>query len=447
MVVPSASASASTSASTSASAQSPLLSGDSNHVGFGAVDTVPVFPNPNRSQSPKAINAYDDQFVRIHTTPLSVFHILIVIGNAVQVWFDWEEERYRFILSQAALLFLLTLSYLAIRYEHKRVQAQGYVTFYVEANRLARFVFFTAAFGVCIVCVVYTFWEDNRDFGVLSRTTTLSALVSAESLILFVGLLRYVMVCMEHNRSQLLPDSQRPYLPPALSNADLVASSVSTSPMSGQNSRALIKKQANMIRHLEDKVRSLSQLVVNQQQQIDSGSGLGTSVGSLSSSLRGTSGSGALMTHQSEMPGADYEHTLRSKDQQIRALTVECDALREKHDSLQQSLDETNAFNQMLSDQLEERDDKMDAQRETISRQAREISRLLIQVDVQRDSIVESDRTLDQVQQSSFASPQRHTDASGMIAYSQSPQAFHSNQSYGSSTSMDPTDRYAEEDM
>jgi len=204
----------------------------------------------------------------------------------------------------------------------------------------------------------------------------LNAIVSAEMLVLLVAYGWYTYVVVLHNRNASAPDAEHlDDLPAELSAPGLVSSPKPTTPSS------LLRKQASMIRYLEDKIRSLShELVRAKQQNTD----------------------GISSTHSSPRFG-DSDHAIASKDQEIRALRVERDRIKRETKKVQEQQDELARLNDKLRQDLADSMAQVDMLKDTISKQAQEISRLLLLLEVQKEANSLSRQTIEQYERKGFA--------------------------------------------
>ncbi len=182
--------------------------------------------------------ADDDEFTPARTHYVALLICVVLVLDLVQLWSGFfSDERHRFVLVPAAVFGAVSLGYALIRWDHRHFHAKGYLEFYQQVNMLARFVFFSAAFGVCIGVVVFVYFPSGSKEGLLTRETTLSLVATAAVVCQLVALIMYCIVCWKHNANRLPADAHvMGDLPPSL------GTNLNASPRSG-DPRVLIKKQ------------------------------------------------------------------------------------------------------------------------------------------------------------------------------------------------------------
>jgi hypothetical protein len=334
--------------------------------------------------------------------------LLAVAALQVEIFQRWlRDPRYRYLVCEAALFSLFSLVYLFLRYEHRRLQMHGFLALYSRLKGLSRAIFFTSAYFTVASCVVFSFWGSDhaweRDF---SRDDALDVVVSVQNLLLALALVIYALVAQRHNSdASAVPDVRLlEALPPSLT-----AQTDDPAPRAEMDLETLLKRQAQAISFLGSRVRALSEELLRAQSQggaVGGAAAGGVAAGATAGARGGLEGRGfgsapgAGAASQGTRAGADQAQVLEAKEQEIRALRAERD---KTHKELRRALDETQELRraqQVLQGDNKELMMQLESQKEAIARQAQEVSRLIVLLEVQKDANASSRRTIEQLERS-----------------------------------------------
>jgi len=292
---------------------------------------------------------------------------------------------------QYCFFLMLWVSYFLIHAEHKRMQRLGYVTFYHSSNYLNRLGFFSACVSTTTIVVIFVFLPQDFSLGNMSAADILSFLVTMTCAFLVMVYGRYVYECVQHNSQQELPDAHRfNELPEALSTPLMPPAGAYAHKK--ESKEDLMTKQAQMIVHLEDKIKRLGRELarVKDQQEVGSLVRPGSSLDNNNNNNPLPHSVGSYGRHN------DLDHLMADKEQECRALRVERDKARLELKKMHEDFEEYRRMNDIVRSDQSDTLTQIDSYKETVAKQAEEISRLLLLNEVQKESLAACQRTIEQ---------------------------------------------------
>lgn len=124
---------------------------------------------------------------------LTSFLVVAVIFNQVQVFSDLFEPRERYVTCQALVFLVFTILYWCATVQHRMLRSKGYVQFYVKASKLVRVTFLIVSYATCLICTLYSYYEDwTTVHTFFNKDTLMRALGTLENLFILGCVAAYV---------------------------------------------------------------------------------------------------------------------------------------------------------------------------------------------------------------------------------------------------------------
>jgi len=302
----------------------------------------------------------DMEFSPVRTLPLALLHLILIVGVEIQACLELYSDDYRFILIPGIFLAVLSATYAIARLEHRRLRSLGYLRFYIQANKFLRIIFFVVTLSNSVGCIIYVFYNEDTP----SKTNILIVLVTLELLCSLVCVLYYTKLCINFNRDNALPDAHAWQQSQALPEHELAGGSRVQA-----SSRDIIQKQALMIRHLDKQLRSVSDELQKAKQQ-------------------------NKFNHMSSRR-SDFDYLLNAKDNEIRALRVECDRLKQDQKQLSTDLEELRKTHGLVQNEQKGYQSELENVKNTLRKTEKEKAQLALVVQVHEETNSEMRREID----------------------------------------------------
>lgn len=147
------------------------------------------------------IAASIDRQEESHCLPFcfSIFFVLVVIFNQIQVLTDWLDARERYVTCQAVVYLVFTLLYWIASVECAILRTKGYIQFYVKVSKLVRVMFLIVSYAACLICTLYAYyidWPIVPEF--FNKDTLMRSLVTLEHMFVCAGIAGYIYYRFTH---------------------------------------------------------------------------------------------------------------------------------------------------------------------------------------------------------------------------------------------------------
>lgn len=341
--------------------------------GDDQVSVVAFGEGQDQDHSPINLHMPTPSFLPARMWPVSVLMSLLLIANEVQMFLDWSvggvknDPKFKYVVPQCGLLGLLSLVAMLYRWDHQRLRMNGYLEFYLQANRPIRFSFIIVALADCLVCLLYIFYPLAPAY--IPRASMFQAVVSLTNASLLVLNIWYVTFCLRHNRTRPVPDAAM---------HDALPASLSTSmhgPPSGPSGLSpadLMRRQAMLIQHQESQIRHLGEEVLRQKTYMRKAQGL-----------------------HATRPAGDLDQLLAAKDQDLRSLKSERDRLRR---DLTKASEDHEAYLKMTERVQKENKEVLElsaGQKKKIRALTKENSKLQVLIEVHKEGNANAQKVID----------------------------------------------------
>jgi len=266
-------------------------------------------------------------------------------------------------------LVILTCSYVILRYEHKRIRESGFLRFYIKANKYIRTIYFIVTLSLSILCTVFLFYPDSD---ALNRAVLMDVLLTLEMLICLVLSLLYIQLCWQFNKARPLPDAHQWQQSSGIVQGTALGglSLIDSTTLQGtRGARDVVQKQALMLRHLDKQLRTVSE------------------------ELQRTKASSKFSNMTNRR--SDFDNLLNIKDQEIRALKVERDRLRQEQKQTATDLESLASSHNLTQKEHEQCVKELDKAKNQIRTLEKDKAQLQILVEVHKETNKDMQKMLD----------------------------------------------------
>ncbi|KAK9816739.1 hypothetical protein WJX72_004435 [[Myrmecia] bisecta] len=278
--------------------------------------------------------------------------------------FYWESGEQEYAVKASAHVILLALSLLLasfLRYAHRRRQRLGYLRFYRRTSMLLNVPALAAATATAVLLLA-TLWP-HAVLPSVSPLAMLRVVAIAECVVDAVFAALYVLRVVHHNLHEAVPDAQ-------------LALEGTLCTLPGGKARrqdVVVEQQGELIRYLQRQRDNLSREVLRLQLELDR--------------------HWEQADEEAGAPRVDVEHRLAQREQELRALGAEKEALLKENRATWLLLDERDAEIHRLQanrQQHVEENSRLRGTLEEWSHRNAKLEQRLIQLQAQQDEAAAS---------------------------------------------------------